>query len=56
MPVCILISLGTEIELSLDDIVLDGNIPPLPLKAHNPLTRVGKNHDLKKNKKSDFLI
>ena len=34
MPVCISIPLGTEIELSLDDIVLDGNVPPLPLKAH----------------------
>ena len=34
--VCIRISLGTEVGLSLGDIVLDGDLAPPPLKGHVP--------------------
>ena len=34
--VCIRIPLGTEVGLSLGDIVLDGDSAPPPLKGHNP--------------------
>jgi len=36
MAVCIRIPLGTEVGLSLGDIVLDGDPAPLPLKGHSP--------------------
>jgi len=34
--VCIRIPLGTDVGLSLDDIVLDGEPAPPPLKGHSP--------------------
>jgi len=34
--ICIRIQLGTEVGLSLGDIVLDGDPAPPPLKAHSP--------------------
>jgi len=34
--VCIRIPLGTEVGLSLGDIVLDGDPAPPPLKGHSP--------------------
>ena len=36
MAVCITIPLGTEVGVSLGEIVLDGNPAPPPLKGHSP--------------------